>query len=372
MPEQTKHTKITDEIVSRARGRIGKSWKPREPFFNTQATRDTIRHFCNGIGDTNPLYRDEEYAQKSRFGKIVAPPCFLYSIYWPVALGLLMPGLHAWHAGNDWEWFKPILEGDEFSCEVTPTKLEEKESLMAKRTFIGHDETNFINQRGEIIAKVEGWSVIAERQAAQQGGKYRDLTRASYSTERLREIQAAYERELIRGATPRYWEEIQIGDELNPVIKGPLSVRDIICFMMGAGSPYYRAHGIFLAYQKRHPAIGMIDSTTGEIDIPELVHVQDSRAGEIGINVAYDYGPQRISWLGHLLTNWMGDDGFLKRLKVEIIGFNMVGDTTWCKGKIIQKYVDGDQHLVDVECWAEDQRARITAKGQATIVLTTR
>ena len=32
----------------------------------------------------------------------------------------------------------------------------------------------------------------------------------------------------------------------------------------------------------------------------------------VGAPGAYDYGPERCSWLTHHLTNWMGDDGFLR------------------------------------------------------------
>ena len=54
------------------------------------------------------------------------------------------------------------------------------------------------------------------------------------------------------------------------------------------------------------------------MDVPELVHMEETRAQEIGIPGAYDYGCQRSSWLGHVLTNWMGDDGFLKSFYMEL------------------------------------------------------
>jgi hypothetical protein len=67
-----------------------------------------------------------------------------------------------------------------------------------------------------------------------------------------------------------------------------------------------RAHRFALEYERRHPSIVMIDSQTGQMDVPELVHMEETRAQEIGIPGAYDYGCQRSSWLGHVLTNWMG------------------------------------------------------------------
>lgn len=367
-----KHAVVTNDMLEKVRSRIGKVWTPSEPFFNTQATRDTIRHFCNGIGDVNPLYRKEEYARKSRYGHLIAPPCFLYSVYWPTGNAGSLAGVHGWHSGNDWTWYRPILVGDEISYSVSLLSIEEKPSKMAGRSFITTDETTFKNQKGEVVAKAKGWAVRAERGASGEKKKYWNRPKAEYTPEKIQKIYADYDNEVIRGAAPRYWEDVKAGDELTPVVKGPLSLRDIIAWTMGGGSPYIKAHGIFLAYQKRHPAVGMLDTRTGQIDVPELVHMETTRAQEIGIPVAYDYGPQRLSWLGQLITNWMGDDGFLKKFRAELRGFNMIGDTTWCRGKVVKKYVENNEHLVECEVWAENQNGDITAPGSAIVVLPTK
>jgi len=337
------------------------------------ASRDAIRHFCNGIGDRNPLFRDKNYAGKTKWGRLIAPPCFLYSVYWPFGEGGIMPGIHAWGSGGTWQWLKPIYEGDEFTFEVTLLSVEEKKSQMSGKTFISKDETIYKNQRREVVAKVIGWSVLSERAAAGAGKKYRDIRRAKYTSEERDKIIKDIESEEIRGSNPRYWEDVKAGDELTPVVKGPLSPRDNIAFVMGTGSPYMRyANEVFHEYQKRHPAIGMIDSKTGIIDVPELVHMEHTRADEIGVTGAYDYAPQRICWLGNLFTNWMGDDGFLKKMHADLRAFNMVGDTTWLKGKVDKKYFKSEEHLVDIDCRAEDQRGRTTMYGSATILLPSR
>ena len=156
------------------------------------------------------------------------------------------------------------------------------------------------------------------------------------------------------------------------MVKGPLSPRDLYAWLMGAGSPFMRAHGLALSFLRRHPGTDMIDTATGQMDVPELVHMENARAQEIGIPGAYDYGCQRISWLGNLITNWMSDDGFLKRLRAELRQFNVIGDTTWLKGKVTQKYIQDGKHLVDIDCWAENQRHEITMPGLATVVLPSR
>lgn len=364
-------TEITQEKIDELKKRLGVVWRPRQPYFNTAATKDAIRHFCQGIGDTNPLFVDPEYAKKTKYGKVVAPPCFVYSVYWP-AQGRGMPGIHAWHSGDDWEFYHPILEGDELTYTNTLVDVKEKESKMAGKTLIQYHEITYTNQRGELVAKSLDWCVRAGRRSSSEKGKYKHIEKASYTQEEIKSIYADYDREEIRGNKPRYWEDVNVGDELVPLVKGPLSLRDIIAWLMGAGSPFIRAHAYAYSFLRRHPGTDMVDTKTGALDVPELVHMEETRAETIGVPGAYDYGCQRISWLGNLITNWMGDDGFIRRLRAELRRFNVVGDTTWLKGKVTNKYTKDGEHLVDIESWAENQRGEVTMPGLATVRLPTK
>jgi acyl dehydratase len=58
-----------------------KKWSGKEIELevNLDAGKDSILHYCDAIGDNNPLWRDEEYAEKSRFGAITSPPTFFIS-----------------------------------------------------------------------------------------------------------------------------------------------------------------------------------------------------------------------------------------------------------------------------------------------------
>ncbi len=365
------HAVITAEMLEDIRQRIGVDWRPSEPYFNVQATRDTIRHFVHGIGDSNPLWNDPDYAKTTALGVVQAPPSFLYSVYWCSGrLGL--PGIHAWHSGNDWTFFRRIQERDDIRYRVQVKDIVEKKSQMAGRTFIEYCETFYDTSDGEPIASCTGWSVRAERRASGQRGKYKSIQPARYTPESMQQIYEDYDKEKIRGATSRFWQDVTVGEELTPVVKGPLSMRDMFAWIIGAGSPFMKAHGIALAYQKRHPGAVMVDQTTGQVDVPELVHMEPSRAQEIGIPDRYDYGAQRMSWLFHVLTNWMGDAGFITKLYGELRRFNVVGDTTWIKGKVTRTYIEDDRHLVDVDIRAENQRGEVTAPGRATVQLPSR
>ncbi len=369
----SKHAVMTEEMLAEIRSQAGKTWVVSgDAQFNKWAVEDTIRHYCNSIGDINPLFRDRSYAAKARYGCIIAPPTFLYSVYWASGHVSGMRGIHGWHSGNLWEFFKPIKENTCFEVKQTITRVDEKVGRMSKRIWITHGDSEYRDQNGELVAKTDGWTTWAERGEAGKSEKYKGIKEATYTREELAAIEEQVLSEEIRGADPRYWEDVSVGDKLKPVVKGPLALRDMMAYLQGLPSPYIKAHGIYLRYEKRHPDVGMTDETTGRRDAPELVHQEPSRAHEIGIPGAYDYGCQRISWLDHLITNWMGDDGFLKKLYAEVRRFNVLGDTTWCEGKVTKKYVDRGEHLIDLEIWARNQRGEITAPGWATVRLPSR
>ena len=364
--------KITEEGLERLRERIGNFNRPRQygvGLFNEDASRSAIRHFCQGIGDPNPLYWDEEYARHTKYGSIIAPPAFLYSVYWCSGRTGGLPGVHGFHAGNDWEWFRPIYQGDRISVQEQFTGLEEKSSRFAGRTFIQSSVSHYYNQRGEVIARCKGWQFRAERAAAREQGKY-SFEAYRYTPEEIQAIEDAVLSEEVRGSAPRWWEEVEVGEELKPVVKGPLSHGDIQAFVAGCIGGI--SHGLQLREMQRHPSWGFRDPNTGAQEAIIRVHDIQEAAESAGLGGAYDYGCQRCCWIGHLLTNWMGDDGFLRKMYIELRRFNMLGDTTWLRGRVTGKREENGEHLVDLDTWGENQRGELTTKGTAVIRLPSR
>src|SRR4030042_3409579 len=41
-----------------------------------EVERGAIRRYAESVGDDNPLYNDEEYAKKTKYGGIISPPGF--------------------------------------------------------------------------------------------------------------------------------------------------------------------------------------------------------------------------------------------------------------------------------------------------------
>ena len=377
--------KITDEMIDWVRSMIGIELRPRSIYFNTEASRDTIRHFVDGIADPNPLYRDEAYAARTRYGKLVAPPSFLYSVYLPGGgmpnMGNWLPPGNGMDGGTDWEWHQPILQGDSFTYAETITNVEEKQTRMWGRTYRIDGEVVYWNQRGETVAKSRGWVFRLDPMETSGEGR-RPIHR--YTNDELRQIVEDYRNETVRGATPRYWEDVEIGEELPPVVRGPLAYQDLTAWGVGAGSTSLWAHRT-LAYPNLRPdwkrSMGKpLDYSVNEptwIENPderELYdpmqdHFASEGAGERGVGAPFDFGPQRMSWPVMLVTHWQGDEGFLKRFDCQLRDVNQLGDTTWMKGRVEDKKVSDGEHTVEIKCWGENQLGTVTMPGHATVVL---
>ena len=101
-PVQDEERVITDEMLALARSRIGVPMKVHVPF-NEFVTVDAMRHFAHGTGDDNPLYCDQNYGAKTRWGNTIVPSPLLQKHRQPRAPRLEQgrqcqgPGPPQWH-----------------------------------------------------------------------------------------------------------------------------------------------------------------------------------------------------------------------------------------------------------------------------------
>ena len=162
---------------------------------------------------------------------------------------------------------------------------------------------------------------------------------------------------------------VEVGTSVPEIVRGPYTATVAVAFEQAWGGLFVWAHAYWYDYLQRHPAAGVLNGY-GIPEPPEAVHWDTVLARSVGVPEAYDYGPERISWISVMLTNWIGDQGFLEELYCEIRRFNLVGDTTFCRGRITGKeeLPDG-RGRVKLIVEAVDQRDQITAKGWATVLL---
>ena len=341
--------------------------------WNTEASRDTILHLVDGLGDVNPLFRDEGYAQATRYGALVAPPSFLYTVWYPTGTFMrkMVQGFSGFNSGGSMEWFRPVLKGDRFTFKLTsPAKIEVKESTRTGRMILVHARVDYYNQRGELVAVGTGYSIKAETQHFRETNKQKDTSIHENTPEELERIYAAKANEEIRGAEPRWWEDVSVDDQLTPVVQGPASPMDNAAMFAGLGVYSLKADSMELVspYARDFPMPPHPD-TGGFAN--HLTFSIDSRIAQWRHNLqgAVTIGMHRMAQAMVLYSNWMGDDGFLSKFSKRMNRFKIIGDTVWLKGKVTRKYVHEGRHCVDIESWGENQRDEIIQNGSATVIL---
>jgi len=367
-----KFPKITEEGLADLRKRIGvKIENTLEPW-NHEASRDAIRHYAHGIGDDNPLWCDPEYAAGTKHGQIVALPSFLFSTN-RIISGYCggLSGVHAMWAGADWTWHKPVYRGDTIRTEAYLKDLVEHQTKFAGRSFQQIYHVDFFNQHGDLVSSADSWVFRTDRdEARERGTKYTEARGRvePFTDAQLAEWGQLYANEEVRGAVPRYFEDVNVGDALPKMMKGPMTVTGFICYAQGWGGLYIRANKIAWAMQQAHAGLG-IKNRFNVPDCPERVHWDEEFALEVGAPGAYDYGPERCSWLTHHATNWMGDDGFLRQSNCQIRRHNPDGDVIFIEGEVTRKFEEDGKKLVEITQKAMTHRNEVSAFGTAIVEL---
>jgi acyl dehydratase len=367
---------ISEERIAEADALIGVPLRRDRMQWIETATRDAIRHFAWGIGDNNPLWTDKDYAARSTWGKIVAPPCLLYAVDNTVVAPKLS-GVQWIYAGTSWTWYEPIFIDDSFRVEAMLVKQEEKSGRRFAKWVLQTGEIRFYNQHDRLVAVARGRCARTPRgdklTASKGASAIEDKEPHRYTTEEIQAIESEILAEPRTGAKTLYWEDISIGQSVPPVVRGPLSIIDIMAWYSAqqGAQPYGGVHGDALRYRQRHQDYH-INETTGARESAGRGHLEARTGGDVGMGGAYDIGPQRISWAQHMLTNWIGDNGFLHMLDIAVLRPNVVGDTVWWRGTVTGKTSDSNGHAVQIELNATNQKGDLSAKGSATVLLPSR
>lgn len=73
--------------------------------------------------------------------------------------------------------------------------------------------------------------------------------------------------------------------------------------------------------------------------------------------------------VSRVVTDWMGDEGFLQKFEMQMRRMNFPGDVMSVKGKVLSKRMEDGQGIVDCELWAENTREGQTTTSKATVIL---
>lgn len=335
------------------------------------ATEEAIKNVGLSADYWNPLWHDNNYAMNTRWGSIIAFPFFQERF----GAGMFSPqatpecGFKDYiYIGDDWEFFKPVRPGDTFRVWRNRPSMEDITSLDGKgplRFRCVVTDLYHINQNDELVSTFKRFMQCTFHPEPAESVVYMPGSRYRYTKAELEYIDRIANEEEVRGANIRYWEDVKIGDEPRPVEFGPSTTATN---QLAAGAPLIPAREAI----KREPWMFVQDPDTGVYHSAIEAHQSDYAAQLMGYEGAFHFGPLARNLLARLVTNWMGDDGFIRRFKFRHMNRTHIGDTNIGQGRVVNKRIENGEHLVDLALWLENIRGYVTEPAVATVSLCSR
>jgi amino acid adenylation domain-containing protein len=352
-----------DEFIASSRVLNGQVLREREQW-NSTVTADAIRHHAYGISDDNPLWIDSEYATQSSFGRFVAPPTFVASVLYPGLHGAPMEVPLSNLIGElECSWFMPILEGDSLRGSAKQLGVFESRNRQGRRLVNILAEITYQNQRDELVARAESLMVRVEQRDTEL---LTDHSIYKYTDDELQVIKMALESETRTGSQGLSSDQTEVGYQLGPLVRGPLTLGDLVCWQAAIG-PSYRAGALGYRDCVDQPHTVALNPVTGWPVKYSQQHEDALLSQQRGMPTPFDNTVMRWAWLSPLVTNWMGDHGFLKRLGISANEPILYGDTNWYHGTVTKRIVEDSGVTLILKITGTNQRGVVTTTGEAEV-----
>jgi acyl dehydratase len=137
-----------------------------------------------------------------------------------------------------------------------------------------------------------------------------------------------------------YYEDVDVGGELTTLVKQPTS-RQLVMWA-GASGDY------------------------------NPIHYDKDFAQSRGLPGVVVHGQLVGCFLGQMVTDWIGEQGRLKKLTLTYRRMNFPGEALACKGTVTKKYIEDGRHFVVCSLWTENPKGEKTVTGTAVVTLPAR
>lgn len=137
-----------------------------------------------------------------------------------------------------------------------------------------------------------------------------------------------------------YYEDLVVGSEITPLVKQP-TTRQLVMWA-GASGDYYP------------------------------IHYDKDFAQSKGLPGVIVHGQLIGCFLGQLMTDWIGEQGSLRKLTCSYKSVNFPGEALICKGKVNKKYTEDGEHYIECNLWVENTKGEKTISGKALVTLPAR
>jgi len=325
-----------------------------------------LQRFAEACGDENPLYLDPRYGAGSRWSTMLAPPAFVLAIRAPESIGQAPPEAAIRHLADlEIEWDDHLHLGDRVdSClRIVDDPGGSPADSEAER---------FVNNRATYTKNGVGFAgarAVMDLRPPEAVVAAREIHR--YDDEEIgRMIDELCAEPPRRGWRPRFWDEVRPGDRLPGRLRGPLTWSDLIVWVIAEGRPVKAGNLRYLeALQGDAPVA--LHPTTGWPYLAIEGREDFLAGGSRGASVPSARPGLIVALVCTMLTDWMGDEGFLRRLRIRLDQSVLYGDACHLAGAVRDRFDDhgheGFGALVDFT--VTNQLDEPVAAGEASVLL---
>jgi acyl dehydratase len=329
-----------DLVIQASRRAVGCLAPDVEPGVDVASWLNVTR-FAQSSGDENPLYTDPQYGAGSAHHTMLAPPTFVLAVCRPGSAAVLDYLTHQL-ADNltslRLTWDDTIRLGDPLSGRVLVADVARRytENGQARACVVAtaeyrRNEAGFACGRAEVeLAPLDEETAFSPRRPLH---RYQPA-----DIERLvRELDAE---QPCRGQLPRYWSDVTVGDPTPATLKGPLTLSDLMVWTFAEGRPVRAGNLEYARLAARngrraaHPVTGWPVWDRADASLDSAVTAPAGPAAPGGL---------LVTLTGQHVTNWMGDDAFLRQLDVRIRSAYRYGDILRLTGTVSDRDIRSDE-----------------------------
>jgi acyl dehydratase len=127
--------------------------------------------------------------------------------------------------------------------------------------------------------------------------------------------------------------------------------------------------GVEVTPLTKQPTTRQLVMWAGAVGDYQPIHYDKDFAVEHNLPGVIVHGQMVGAFLSQLMTDWVGEQGSLRKLGCSYKGMNFPGEAITCRGKVTKKYIRDGQYYVECNIWAENPKGEKTATGNATVTL---
>lgn len=311
-------------------------------------SEEMIYELADAIEEPNPLYLDAVYAKKSRFGGLLCPQLAAWKD-WAPRIDYFGAGQdshfevplpfksYGFNGGSEWTFHRPVRLGDQITKNEKIVDMYERPGRTGQLVFIVRESTQS-NQKGELLLTTRHISIFRKRLETE--GADKPAPSGPVNLPRISPPGPGEAVEKAQWSAPpqRTPDQINVGDEIPSVVRGPMTTGHLVRWASVNGN-YARIHW----------------------DLPYAMLRQ-------GLPNVVVNGSLKNEYLYILLQRFAGEAGWVRKIYLEHRGMDHPGDTLTIVGKVTEKTERDGFGYVKCEIGLRNDRGQ-TTQGWAEVVL---